>query len=82
LTAASVCFFFLEKPDSSYDLELNGDGVSASGTSVYSGQDTDVDALISKFTPNITTFRFFLEDWNCFLYVGARTVEFDWEEAG
>ena len=79
LGAHSVCLFFMESPDPNYHFLFDGRGIAASGASVALGQDSLIDPLLRKLPPGVTAYRFFLDDWNSFLYLAANDVSLSWE---
>lgn len=80
LRANSVCLFFIEPPDPRYHFALDRKGIGTSGDSVVIGQIPALDSLIQTLPPDSTAYRFFLEDWNSFLYLAAKDVEFFWDD--
>ena len=82
VTAQGVSIFFVEPPDPTYPFSLDGRGLAAQGDSVdversrfVSEQAGDV---LKKLPLGASTYRFFLEDWNSFLYVAAQEVSCSW----
>jgi hypothetical protein len=80
LVAHSVCLFFIECPDPNYHSFLNGRGIATSGASVALGQSSVIDPPLRKLPPGATAYRFFLEDWNSFLYLAATDATLSWEQ--
>jgi hypothetical protein len=71
--------FFLDSPDPRYSFIPRGVPLNASGFSVEPGKDTRIDALLQRIPPEATTFVFFLDDWNSYLYLAGASVEFSWD---
>jgi hypothetical protein len=80
LEAKSVSLFFMEPPDPNYMFALSGSGIGVSGDSVAPGQNPETDLLLRKLPSDATAYRFFLEEWNSFLYLAASEVAFSWQE--
>jgi hypothetical protein len=79
LKATGVSLFFMEPPDPTYHFLLNGEGIYTSGCSVAIGQVASVDLLLKQLPPEASAYRFFLENWNSFLYIAASDVTFSWQ---
>lgn len=71
--------FFLEPPDPRYPFVPDGSPLNVGGDSVRVGQNPQVDRLLEVLPKNATTYRFFLEEWNSFLYLAGASVEFCWD---
>jgi hypothetical protein len=78
LTVRSVSLFFVEPPDAGYDFALGGKGIAVSGDPVLIGQNPAIDPVLSMLPSGLTAYRFFLEDWNSFLYICAADASFSW----
>ena len=73
-------FFFLEPPDAAYPFIPDGKPVNASGAPVNFGENPKLDALLKRIPEDSTTFVFFLDDWNTYLYIAGASVEFSWDD--
>ncbi len=82
LKVASAYLFFIEPPDPTYNFVPDGSPLNVSGDSVTAGQSTVLDHLLPVLPRNATLYRFFLEEWNSFVYLAGADVEFSWEEEG
>ena len=71
--------FFIELPDQESPFSLDGKGISASGDGEFQGLNSRTEALFEKLPSGRDRYRFFLEDWNSFLYLSATDVSFKWE---
>jgi len=80
LKVVSPCLFFVEPPDPRYRFVPNGSPINVDGDSVRAGQSADVDRLIPVLPQGATVYRFFLEEWNSFLYLAGGSVEFSWDD--
>jgi hypothetical protein len=72
--------FFIEPPDPHYAFVPDGSQLKVDGDLVKVGQSAQVDRLLPKLPQNSTTYRFFLEKWNAFLYLAGEGVEFSWDD--
>ena len=81
LTIEGACLFVVEPPDPRYSFIPNGEPLWVSGDSVQIGQSPAIDRLLPMFPEGTIYYRFFLNTWNSFLYVGGRTALLQWEDA-
>jgi hypothetical protein len=79
LSIASLCLFFIEPPDPRYPFVSKGSPLNVDGDSVKVGQSPQVDRLLPILPANVSVYRFFLEEWNSFLYLGGDSVLFSWD---
>jgi hypothetical protein len=79
LRMAPTYLLFIEPPDPRYSFIPDGGSLKVDGDSVKVGQNAEVDRLLPTLPKNATTYRFFLEKWNAFLYLAGGGVEFSWE---
>jgi hypothetical protein len=82
LKMATPYLFFIEPPDPRYPFLLSGSPVNVDGTSVRVGLRPEVDQLLVVLPPDATAYRFFLEEWNSFLYLAGGDVAFSWDDEG
>ena len=80
LKVISPCLFFIEPPDPRYPFVPDGSALNVDGDSVRNGQSAEVDRLLPVLPQNATIYRFFLEEWNSFLYLGGANAEFSWDD--
>ncbi len=78
---AGLLLFFIQAPDPGCKFLLDGTPLFVSGDAVRAGQSPEVDGLLPFLPPDGVAYRFFLEDWNSFLYLGGGDVEFSWEDS-
>jgi len=80
--AKYVPVFFIEPPDPSYPFQVDGNGLAVSGDSPEIGVSQfiseDAEKVLSKLPSDNGSYRFFLENWNSFLYLAAQDVSFSW----
>ena len=81
LAVISPHLFFLEPPDPRYPFIPDGTALNVDGDSVRVGQSAEVDRLLPVLPENATVYRFFLEEWNSFLYLAGASVAFSWDDA-
>jgi hypothetical protein len=82
LRVEPVYLFFIEPPDAKYSFVPDGSDLKVDGDYVKVGQNTAVDRLLPMLPQNATTYRFFLEKWNAFLYVAGGSVDLSWDDGG
>jgi hypothetical protein len=82
LSIAPLCLFFVEPPDLRYPFDSKGSPLNVDGDSVRVGQSPEVDRLLPVLPANASLYRFFLEEWNSFLYLGGDSVLFSWDDGG
>ena len=82
LTAQGISIFFVEPPDPTYPFSLDGQGLAAQGDFVDVKRSRFVSEqagnVLKKLPSRASIYRFFLENWNSFLYVAAEEVSFSW----
>lgn len=79
LSVRSASLFFLEPPDPTYSFVPDGSAVNVDGDAISPGQNGAVDRLLPVLPDDASVYRFFLEEWNSFLYVGGASVELSWD---
>ncbi len=77
-----LLLFFVQPPHPKYDFVLDGEPLSVSGDSVRVGQEPEMDCLLPALPQDATVYRFFLDEWNSFIYLAGTTVEFSWDDHG
>lgn len=82
LRVASPYLFFIEPPDPQYRFIPNGSPLNVDGDSVKVGQNPEVDRLLPVLPANASVYRFFLEEWNSFLYLAGGDAAFSWDDGG
>jgi hypothetical protein len=80
LQVVTPYLFFLEAPYPDYPFLLDGAPLDVSGDTVLTGQNSSVDKLIEALPPGATAYRFFLHEWNSFLYLAGAGVKFSWDD--
>ena len=80
LRMAPTYLLFIEPPDPRYSFIPDGESLKVDGDSVKVGQNAEVDRLLPTLPQNVTTYRFFLEKWNAFLYLAGGGVELSWDD--
>jgi hypothetical protein len=79
LRITPIYLFFIEPPDPNYPFVPNGSHLKVDGDSLKVGQNAEVDRLLPSLPSSATTYRFFLENWNAFLYLAGASVKFSWD---
>jgi hypothetical protein len=77
-----LLFFWVEPPDRKYNFLPDGSPLNVDGDSVRAGQSAELDRLLPTLPQNATVYRFFVEEWNSFLYLAGASVEFSWDDEG
>jgi len=80
LSATNVHVLFVEPPDALAHFLLEGRGLTASGDLELNGMNDRIEKIISRVPPGAEIVRFFLEDWNSFLYLAADSYKFSWQD--
>jgi len=80
LAATNVHLFFIEPPGARYPFLFQGTGMTASGDLELTGLSEHIEQVISRVPSNAEIIRFFLDDWNSFLYLAADAFTFTWLE--
>ncbi|HET9803187.1 MAG TPA: RHS repeat domain-containing protein [Candidatus Acidoferrum sp.] len=80
LRVAPIYLFFIEPPDPNYPFLPGGSHQKVDGDLIKIGQNEEIDRLLRTLPQNATTYRFFLEKWNSFLYLAGGDVEFSWDD--
>jgi hypothetical protein len=82
LTVAPFGFFILEPPDPSYDFVPDGKPLHIMGDSTRTAQSPTFDSLMATLPKKVDSYRFFIEEWNSFLYIAGESVAFSWCDRG
>jgi len=77
-----LLLFWVEPPDPKYNFLPDGSPLNVDGDSVRNGQNAEVDRLLPSLPQSAIVYRFFLEEWNSFLYLAGDSVEFSWDDNG
>jgi len=78
LSVTGLCFCSIEAPDPRYPFIPNGEPVMASGDPAKPDHLPSLPALATKCPEGTWCYRFFVDDWNAFIYLAARHAEIDW----
>ncbi len=82
LSVTGLLLFCIEPPDPKYPFVLDGRPLSVDGDLVKVGQAGMVKPMLSRLTPDATAYRFFMDEWNSFVYIAGANVEFSWDDDG
>jgi len=81
LIVSSIFVFFIEPPDPKYPFIPDGLPINMSGGLVIPGQNSEIDKILEMIPGDASVYRFFLEEWNSFLYLAAAEVTLEWGKA-
>lgn len=73
--------FFVEPPDPAYGFKPDGSPIIVAGDPIKPGQNSKLDRLLPALPEDATAYRFFVSDWNSFLYIAGRSVALSWDDA-
>ena len=82
LSVAPFSFFIVEPPDPSYDFIPDGKPLHVVGDSTKPAQSPTFDSLMAALSKKADSYRFFIEEWNSFLYIAGESVAFSWDDQG
>lgn len=80
LKLSSPYLFYWEPPDAGYKFIFDGRPLNVQGDPLKAGQSAAVDSCLPSVPSAAVKYRFFVEDWNSFIYVACGAVEFDWND--
>lgn len=77
---SGLYFCSIEPPDPNYPFKPNGKPLGVSGDN--SGNSSpEISNLVRKLPPGASSYRFFVEQWNSFIYMAASDVQISWSGA-
>lgn len=71
--------FYVEPPGAEHGF-VGGTPLNVQGDSLEPGQNAVVDSFLPSIPDASTKYRFFVEDWNSFVYIACEAVEFAWSD--
>ena len=71
LRVGGLYFCFIEPPDPTYPFKPNGKPLSVSGDDGASGEI----GFLQKLPAGVSCYRFFVDQWNSFIYIAASDVQ-------
>jgi len=77
---SGLLLFYFEPPDPNYNFIPRGKPLDVSGDCVRAGQSAQADRLLAVLPKTATAYRFFLEEWNSFIYLAGASAEFSWAD--
>jgi hypothetical protein len=77
---ASPYFCGIEPPAPDYKFMPERGSVSIDGDPIKQGQNQQVDQVLCRLPTGAKAYRFFVYDWNSFIYVAAQEVELAWAD--
>jgi hypothetical protein len=80
LKISGLYFCSMEPPDPTYPFNPNGKPLRVSGDSCGRGS-LEISNLVRRLPPGASCYRFFVEQWNSFIYIAASDVQIAWSGA-
>jgi hypothetical protein len=81
LRLISPYFCQIEPPVPGYTFMPRKESVSIDSDSVKKGQSDTMDRVLRELPTGADIYRFFVDDWNSFIYFAVENVEFSWSQA-
>jgi hypothetical protein len=78
LTITGLYFCSIGAPQSSYPFLPNGSPISLSGDPAKPDHLPSLLDLVEKCPTGTWSYRFFVDDWNAFIYIGGRDAKVAW----
>jgi hypothetical protein len=78
MRVTGLCFCSIGPPFPNYPFIPHGRPITVSGDPAKPDHLPELSELTAKFPPGTWCYRFFVHDWNAFIYIAARDAEFAW----
>jgi hypothetical protein len=78
LEISGLHFCFADPPDSRYPFIPGGGLLNADGDPLISEDSPKFGELLATLPPGVFCYRFYIEQWNGFIYIGGREATLDW----
>lgn len=79
LKVSGLYFFSIEPPDPTYPFKPNGKPLDVQGDD--SGlSPPEIGKLIRELPPDASCYRFFVQQWNSFIYIAASDAQISWPQ--
>lgn len=78
LVVSGACFCSIQPPDSTYNFLPDGKPICVSGDLAKADHLPSLPDLIAKCPGDTWSYRFFVHDWNAFIYIAGRDAELTW----
>jgi hypothetical protein len=78
LTITGLCFCSIEAPQADYPFLPDGEPTWLSGDPAKRDHLPSLPELMQKVPAGAWAYRFFMHDWNAFIYIAARDAELTW----
>jgi hypothetical protein len=78
MLVTGLCFCSVAPPFRGYPLHPEGSAIAVSGDPAKPDHLPELVELEKQFPPGTWSYRFFVHDWNAFIYLAARDAEFAW----
>lgn len=82
VTVTGLHLAAIDAPDAHYPFLPDGSPLWVQGASIRPGDNAAIDAALAALPADSVTYRFFVVDWNSFIYLAGANAEFRWEEDG
>jgi hypothetical protein len=80
LKVLSPYLFLIDPPDPGHVLMPEHGTLWTDGDPVKPGQNSELDKFRPQLPANACVYRFFVDEWNSFMYFAAAGVEFSWDD--
>ena len=77
LLISGLLFIAIDPPDERYPYQSGG-GLQISDDEILPGMTAGTESLPKNIPTNASAFRFFVSEWNSFIYVAATHFSFEW----
>ena len=77
LLITGLLFIAMDPPDERYPFQ-SSDGLWISDDEIIPGVTKGTESLPKNLPPNASTYRFFVSEWNSFIYIAAEHFSFEW----
>jgi hypothetical protein len=78
VVVSGLCFLSIDPPSPTYPFLPDGKPISVSGDPADADTLPSLPDLAAKFPGGTWCYRFFVHDWNAFIYIAARDAQVTW----
>jgi|SRR5271154_2495558 hypothetical protein len=78
MVVSGLCFLSIDPPASTYPFVLDGKPICVSGDSAQTDTLPSLPDLAAQFPGGTWCYRFFVHNWNAFMYIAARDAQVTW----
>lgn len=79
LAISGVCYYSTEPPDPKYPF-LRGSSITVAGYPEDAEKFPALNGLLAAMPKGVTCYRFFVHEWNSFIHIAAKDIQFEWDE--